>query len=761
MNLIADSDRLNLWCTDTHAIANGLSSTTHHIVPLMPRSTALHVLIFTIGVWCVLFSGIDRTLAHGPILAKSKVAGKGTKRKADDRPNIVLINLDDADREMFRPQILAERFPNIDAIAKAGTTFTNFHVTTPLCGPSRACLLRGQYAHALEHRTNEAGKADTRGFVGDFKSFFEMGYYDDDFGRWMKDAGYRTMFVGKYINYVKGVSGLPAGWDDFYRSQGSKYYGTRRFTNRTNPVGAGEVLPDGVYRTNAEAADVVQLIHDHERTDQPLFVYFAPYGPHSEGKADGGMIDNADAEIWQNISQPEDEDFDEADVSDKPTAFSQLPPLSDEIKERLRVDYRERMLATKSIDRAIGAIVKSLKDTGRYENTCIMLTSDNGYSLGHHRLSGKGNTMTLSSHVPMIVSGPGVPANQTANHLLAHIDIAPTCLNLAGAPMKPFFDGKSFAPLLRSGPQFKEDTWRDSILIENWQSRRFLQHKLKTTFSQLRMYDSVYTEWADGSREFYDLSNDPLELENKATMLTEQQRETYRQTLMSLRRNMPEPLATVEQPPMNFSPISGPPFLVRGVAEDSSGIERVSLVIRKWSTGEYWNGEDWQADRTNLPTKLHNPDGIQSEWSYSFNTDEPLHVSEGYSVIPRAYGHNRNFTRQVVVRKFQYDSFPPYTKINTVREMSNGKVRINGRARDNYKIREIRLVFQNVATKEYFDGENWVTKNTPIYVQTDEDDKWFFLTPKLATGSYSFRARAYDTAGNYDLTPEVEKFVVD
>ena len=736
-------------------------STTHFIVHPMQRSIAIHLSTLAIGVCILLSTAADRALAHDLTPTKGVAGGKVKKRRADDRPNIVLINLDDADREMFRPQILAERFPNINAIATAGTTFTNFHVTTPLCGPSRACLLRGQYAHALEHRTNEVGKADTRGFVGDFKSFFEMGYYDDDFGRWMKDAGYRTMFVGKYINYVKGVSGVPVGWDDFYRSQGSKYYGTRRFTNRTNPDGEGEVLPDGVYRTNAEAADVVQLIQDHETTEQPLFVYFAPYGPHSEGKADGGMIDNADTEIWPNIVQPEDADFDEVDISDKPEAFSQLPPLSDGIKERLRIDYRDRMLATKSVDRAIGAIVKALKVTGRYENTYIMVTSDNGYSLGHHRISGKGNTMTLSSHVPMIVCGPGVPINQTANHLLAHIDIAPTCLNLAGAPMKPFFDGKSFAPLLESGPKLKEETWRDSILIENWQSRRFLQYRLKTTFCQLRMYDSVYTEWADGSREFYDLSNDPLELENKATTLTEQQHQIYRQMLMSLRRNMPEPLATVERPPMNFSPISGPPFVVRGVAEDSSGIKRVSLVIRKWSTGEYWNGEDWQADRTNLPTQLHNPDGIQSEWSYSFKTDEPLHVSEGYSVIPRAYANNRNFTRQVVVRKFQYDSFPPFTKINTVRELSNGKVRFNGRARDNYKIREIRLVLQNVETNEYFDGENWVTKNTPIYVQTDEDDKWFFLTPKLPAGSYSFRARAYDTAGNYDLTPEVEKFDVD
>jgi arylsulfatase A-like enzyme len=706
--------------------------------------------------WLV-FLLVDAFAIETPI----SIANSTAPKTPLTRPNIVLINLDDADREMFRPEVLASRFPAIDSIAKTGLTFTNFHVTTPLCGPSRACLLRGQYAHALGHRTNISGTVETRGFGGDFKTFIEKGYYDDDFGRWMKDAGYRTMFVGKHINQIDGRSGIPAGWDDYYRSQGSRYYLTTRFTNRTNPNGAGETLPEGVYRTNAEAADVARLIRDHKDTAQPLFVYFSPFGPHTEGKANGGMIDTANMDTWPDISPPIAEDFDEADILDKPPAYSQLLQLSEKIKERLRRDYRKRMLATKSVDKAIAAIVASLKVTGRYDNTYIMVTSDNGYSLGQHRISGKGNTMTMSSHVPMIISGPGVPANQTANHLLAHIDIAPTCLELAGAPMKPFFDGKSFAPLLASGRTSSEESWRDSILIENWQSRRFLKYTLKTTFSQLRLYDSIYTQWADGSREFYDLSKDPLELENKASTLTEEQHQSYRKRMMSLRRNMPEPLATVEQPPANFIPRPGQPLMVCGVAEDSCGINKVNLVIRKRSSGEFWNGTGWQVERITLETELKNPNGIQTEWGYSLNTTEPLHTSADYSVVPRAYSNNGSFTRQVVVQKFQYDAFPPVTKISKVRKLGNGKVRINGRARDNYKVRDIRLVLQNLVTGECFDGDNWVAKNTPIDTETNDADQWFFLTPHLAAGSYSFRARAYDTAGNFDPTPEVEKFDIE
>lgn len=679
---------------------------------------------------------------------------------SETKPNIVFINLDDADRDLFKPEIMETRFPAMDAIAKRGITFTNFHVTTPLCGPSRACVLRGQYAHALEHRTNDAASWGTRGFKGDFATFVEKGYFDDDIGTWMKAAGYHTVFVGKYINYVETPNRVPAGWNDYYRSQGSKYYDTSRFTNRTRAQGTAERIPAGEYRTTVEANDIVRIIRDREADDQPMFVYFAPFGPHSEGKAPGGMIDVDDADRWTNLVRENGPDFDEEDISDKPPEYQQLPRLTPEMLEKFNRDYRERMLATKSIDRAIDRIVKALEDTGKLENTYIFITSDNGYSLGEHRMSGKGNSMTRSAHVPLIVSGPGV-AFTNANHLLAHIDLAPTFLELAGGEQKTFFDGKSFAALLANAPLHEEESWRDSVLIENWQARRFFQYTIHTTYSQLRMYDTAYTEWADGSREFYDLATDPFELENKYDELTEAEKAELSANLKASRRPIPEPLATVERPPVNNAAISGPPFAVRGVAEDTSGIDRVELVIRKWSTNEYWNGEDWQADRTTLVTKLKNKGGIQAEWSYSFKAPEPNVISDGYNIIPRAYAVNGNYTREVEVRKFQYDSFPPTTIINNIRFPASGKVRVIGRARDNYQVREVRVHLYNQTTKEYFDGSDWVAENKYITHQTDDHDKWEFLSPKLTPAKYTLRARAYDAAGNWDPTQEIRKFEIE
>ena len=81
------------------------------------------------------------------LLVLAGICAPVTAQTAEEKPNIVLINLDDADAELLSDETLSIRFPNLEALANKGLRFTNTHSTSPLCGPSRACLLRGQYAH--------------------------------------------------------------------------------------------------------------------------------------------------------------------------------------------------------------------------------------------------------------------------------------------------------------------------------------------------------------------------------------------------------------------------------------------------------------------------------------------------------------------------------------------------------------------------------------------------------------------------------------
>ncbi len=177
----------------------------------------------------------------------------------DDRPNIILINLDDADLDLMSPGTIASRFPSMHRLVTDGLYFSNLHVTTPKCGPSRACLLRGQHAHRTGIRINNPNNAYSNGMQGGMPEYILRGYMEEELSVWVKRAGYRTMLVGKYLN-GDFVQGIPPGWDDYYNSLGGSYFETNRYTNRNNPAGRFEQLAPGVYRTRAEAEDAVGLI---------------------------------------------------------------------------------------------------------------------------------------------------------------------------------------------------------------------------------------------------------------------------------------------------------------------------------------------------------------------------------------------------------------------------------------------------------------------------------------------------------------------
>ena len=104
------------------------------------------------------------------------------------KPNIVLINLDDADSELMIDSNLAGRYPNLNRLAQSGLRFTNLHVTTPICGPSRACFLRCQYAHHTGIRINNPSSSKSNGFGGGMRTYLDAGYFDDDLSIWMKDC---------------------------------------------------------------------------------------------------------------------------------------------------------------------------------------------------------------------------------------------------------------------------------------------------------------------------------------------------------------------------------------------------------------------------------------------------------------------------------------------------------------------------------------------------------------------------------------------
>ena len=545
---------------------------------------------------------------------------QSSRRIQTKQPNIILINLDDADAELLADESLQKFFPAINSIARRGIQFTNTHATTPLCGPSRACLLRAQYSHRTGIRVNDPNSPISYGLDGGFKSYLDRGYFDDDLSTWMQSAGYRTMMVGKFLhpNFIKYV---PPGWDDFRSYLGGKYYRTHVFTNQVKPDGSFYELPEGTYRTDAESSDAVDVIEKHLATGsrKPFFLFLNPFGPHRQQPGSGPMINTAKYEDHlQGLTPPAiDQPDDSSDLTDDATSpLNAMEPLTERHVAILKMHYRERVLATKSVDELVQNLIDLLDAHNLTEKTYIFITSDNGFCLGHHRTIGKGFTVDRASKIPLIVAGPGTAKNETANQLLAHIDIGPTIVELAGGQAPEFVDGRSFRHVLAEPARHSTKAVRHQVLIENYESRSIFGQSLDVASTSLRVPNALYTEWADGGREYYHFASDPAQHSNVYNDVSADQKQILSSRIRLAK--VPLPPTASFQTPFGEDDVLEFPAKLKGIAEADTSISEVRIAIQEVNSGLYWNGTQWQSEFVNVPAELGNPESPLAIWEYAF-----------------------------------------------------------------------------------------------------------------------------------------------
>jgi N-acetylglucosamine-6-sulfatase len=450
--------------------------------------------------------------------------------RASTRPNIIFIladdmRLDDFDYMPQTQQLLSDQ----------GVTFGEAFVTTSLCCPSRASILRGQYTHNHQVLTNTKPE-------GGFEKFRSMGHEDSTLATWLQSAGYQTVLVGKYLNGYPGREDqtyVPPGWDEWYArlSQGG-YYDYQINENGT-VVSYGNAEED--YYTDVLASEANDYVRRAAGSSSPFFMYLAPATPH------GPFVPAPRHENeYSDVKAPRPPSFDEPDVDDKPEWVRDLPRLEESAEETTNAGeedtetgedttgieedtagtdeespvgteetidkaYRNRLRMLLSLDEMVAGLVDELRDAGELDNTYIFFTSDNGYHFGEHRINlGKRTVYEESVRIPLAVRGPGVPSGQTVEQMALNIDFAPTIAELAGVSTPAFVDGRSLAPFLE-GTQ--PDTWRSAFLLEHYGGGNAPQRSTPT-YAAVRTGTYKYVEYASGEEELYDLSSDPYELES-------------------------------------------------------------------------------------------------------------------------------------------------------------------------------------------------------------------------------------------------------
>jgi arylsulfatase A-like enzyme len=369
------------------------------------------------------------------------------------RPHIVVLMADDLDLLSFQAATLAGYLPHLTRLFAAGTRFNESFVSESLCCPSRATFLTG--LNARNH-----GVLRNRAPRGGFSTFME-GFAENHLGTWMQSAGYRTAYVGKYLNgYVDGRR-VPPGWDDWHVLVDPTTYCMYGYLLSRNgdPVYFGRGS-EGNYQTDvlAGAAEEVIGAWHGEQDTRPLFLSVSTAAPHKEWGCYEGIRPAPRHERTPRLGLARPPSFDEADMGDKPAWMRALPPVDEAALEKL---YHERIASLRALDDLVGRVSEALEAAGALDTTAFLFTSDNGYMLGRHRLEGKAVFYEESIRVPLLLRVPGLDGPRAVDALALNNDLAPTLAEVAGTVPAMNVDGRSLLPLLRG----TVPTWRKRFLI--------------------------------------------------------------------------------------------------------------------------------------------------------------------------------------------------------------------------------------------------------------------------------------------------------
>jgi arylsulfatase A-like enzyme len=435
------------------------------------------------------------------LVAALLVAAPAAGAQGTTQPNIVVVMTDDQTASQAR------YMPNLRRlVARPGATFTKHFATFPLCCPSRASFLTGQYAH-------NHGVIHNAGPFGGYKRLDHA----NALPVWLQIAGYRTLMVGRTLNGYgnpgeSAPEAVPPGWSHWFVPVGTSW---DDYSNQTiNVNGALRFFSD--YQADLYTDHAVTLI-ESQPAQQPFFMYLAFSAPHTgtPAEADDPTLFRTPSpaprhrNAFAGLEPPKPPSYNEANVRDKPQDVFERPRLTAAEQAAIRENWQQELESLKSVDESLARLVDALERTGQLENTLIVFTSDNGFMHGEHRIvREKVWPYDESTRVPLVMRGPGVPAGIRLNQLTANFDTTTTILDAAGVPPGRVQDGRSLYDLMEA----PRSEWGRELLLESGFGANGVG-----AYRALRNYRYLLINWAHtGEREMYDLQRDPHALENVA-----------------------------------------------------------------------------------------------------------------------------------------------------------------------------------------------------------------------------------------------------
>ena len=424
----------------------------------------------------------------------------------NSRPNILVLFTDDQRFDTIRA--LGNQHihtPHLDSLVKSGTTFSRAYImgsfSGAVCMPSRAMLLTGESLFDLQ----EQG-----GVIPDEHTMLPELF---------RDSGYMTYGTGKWHNgrsafarcFTGGGEIFFGGMSDHWNVPAYAFDPAGKYQARTpviqNPASSNTItykgyahISDGIHSSELFSREAVSFLENYAGS-APFFLYVsytAPHDPRTMPKQYLDMYDPKDIPLPENFLPQHP--FDNGELSIRDEKLAEFPRTEPEIKRHLAEYYA----AITHLDDQIGTVLEALRRSGRFENTLIVFAADNGLALGSHGLMGKQNLYDHSVHVPLILSGPGIPSGSRQESLCYLNDVFPTLCDLAEIRPPSDILGQSLLPALENRGQnprgslmFAYKNFQRALYDGRWKLIRYHVH-------------------GKGFTQLFDLSKDPFEKENLA-----------------------------------------------------------------------------------------------------------------------------------------------------------------------------------------------------------------------------------------------------
>lgn len=444
---------------------------------------------------------------------------------AAEKPNVLFVMSDDLNYALSGLGHPECKTPNLDEFAKSAVSFTRAYTQFPLCGPSRAAIMSGQYPDKNGVAGNGGKVAEDRvtmprhfqnhgywsarvskiyhmGIPGDILTGSNGGDHEPSWNERYNTPAMESMMPGKIVDYLnpddpKVFAEERKVWKAAY-AEGKPY---KMIPQARSQFTVTEVADEdtGLMADTMAADKAIELLGQRAEDKTPFFLAVGFVRPHFPFIATESTIAPYDADELEYPAFPEN-DFDDI----PPQAINSKMEFSEQAIRELRRGYYGSVTF---MDQQFGRLMAELERLELRDNTIVVFVSDHGYMIGEHSMHKKSKLWEDAIHVPLMISAPGIKGGTRCDEFVELIDLYPTLSELAGLPKEPGCQGLTLTSLFKD-PKSQRPEKSDALI------RVSKGHGLRTEKWAFMYYPARKKD--PEAYMLYDMEKDPKQFTNLA-----------------------------------------------------------------------------------------------------------------------------------------------------------------------------------------------------------------------------------------------------